>query len=177
VEWLIALKIVNVVRHLSKQHRLSTEDFMDSLTTIQNSALTAAQKQSLEMFHRAFSDRNPNLLDTALTLDWQDIPLAPGQSPGPEGLKQLMPMFFTAFPDMQIVIDDVIAQPDRAGVRARIVGTHNGEIFGLLPTGKPVSIVLHEFYRFDGDRISHTWHLEDWFGMIQQIGAWPPPQH
>ena len=151
---------------------------MDSLTTIQASALTVAQQHSLETFYRALSDKNPNLLDEAVTSDWQDIPLASGQVAGPEGLKQLMPMFFTAFPDLQIVIDDVISQPGRAGVRARIVGTHNGEIFGLQPTGKPVSIVLHEFHNFDNDRISHTWHLEDWFGMIQQIGAWPlPPQH
>ncbi len=147
---------------------------MHSSATIQTSALTVAQKQSLETFYRAFSDKNPNFLDEAVTPDWQDIPLAPGQAPGPEGLKPLMPMFFTAFPDLQIIIDDMIAQPDRAGVRARMVGTHQGEIFGLRPTGKPISIALHEFHHFKHDRISHTWHLEDWFGMLHQIGAWPP---
>ncbi len=26
-------------------------------------------------------------------------------------------------------------------------------------------------------RVSHTWHLEDWFGMFQQIGRWPPHQN
>ncbi|MBD2309732.1 ester cyclase [Chroococcidiopsis sp. FACHB-1243] len=142
------------------------------MATIQTSALTVAQKQSLETFYRAFSDKNPNLLDEAVTPDWQDIPLAPCQGQGSEGMKLLMPMFFTAFPDLQIVIDEVIAQPDRAGVRARMIGTHQGEIFGLQPTGKPVSIALHEFHHFKHDRISHTWHLEDWFGMLHQIGAW-----
>jgi predicted ester cyclase len=145
---------------------------MYSMATIQTSALTVAQQQSLEMFYRAFSDKNPNLLDEAVTPDWQDIPLAPGQGPGSEGMKLLMPMFFTAFPDLQIIIDEVIAQPDRAGVRARMTGTHQGEIFGLQPTGKPVSIALHELHHFEHDRITHTWHLEDWFGMLHQIGAW-----
>lgn len=60
---------------------------MHSLATIQTSALTVAQKQSLETFYRAFSDKNPSLLDAAVTLDWQDIPLAPSQSPGSEGMK------------------------------------------------------------------------------------------
>ncbi len=147
---------------------------MHSSVTIQTSALTVAQKQSLETFYQAFSDKNPSLLDEAVTPDWQDIPLAPGQAPGPEGMKPLMPMFFTAFPDLQIIIDEVIAQPDRASVRARMVATHQGEIFGLQPTKKPVSIALHEFHHFDHDRITHTWHLEDWFGMLRQIGAWPP---
>ncbi|MBD2077192.1 ester cyclase [Phormidium sp. FACHB-592] len=147
---------------------------MHSSATIQTSALTVAQKRSLETFYQAFSNKNPSLLDEAVTPDWQDIPLAPGQAPGPEGMKPLMQMFFTALPDVQIIIDDVIAQPNRAGVRARMLGTHQGEIFGLQPTGKPVSIALHEFHHFDHDRISHTWHLEDWFGMLHQIGAWPP---
>ncbi len=146
---------------------------MHSSATIQTSALTVAQKQSLETFYRAFNDKNPSLLDAAVTLDWQDIPLAPGQSPGSKGMKPLMQMFFTAFPDLQIIVDEVIAQPDRAGVRARMVATHQGEIFGLQPTGKSVSIALHEFHHFDRDRITHTWHLEDWFGMLHQIGAWP----
>lgn len=146
---------------------------MHLVATIQTSSLTVAQKQSLETFYRAFHDKNPNLLDEAVTPDWQDIPLAPSQGLGSDGMKPLMPMFFTAFPDLQIVIDEVIAQPDRAGVRARMVATHQGEIFGLQPTGKPVSIALHEFHHFEYDRISHTWHLEDWFGMLRQIGAWP----
>ena len=146
---------------------------MHSLATIQTSALTVAQKRSLETFYRAFSDKNPSLLDEAVTSDWQDIPLAPGQGPGSDGLKPLMQMFFTTFPDLEIIIDDAITQPDRAGVRARMVATHRGEIFGLQPTEKPVSIALHEFHHFEHDRITHTWHLEDWFGMLHQIGAWP----
>ncbi len=145
---------------------------MHLVATIQTSSLTVPQKQSLETFYRAFNDKNPSLLDEAVTPDWQDIPLAPGQGLGPEGMKLLLPMFFTAFPDLQIIIDEVIAQPNRAGVRARMVATHRGEIFGLQPTGKPVSIALHEFHHFEDDRISHTWHLEDWFGMLRQIGAW-----
>jgi predicted ester cyclase len=147
---------------------------MQSLMTIQTSALTAAQQHSLETFYRAFNDKNPSLLDEAVTSDWQDIPLAPGQGAGPDGMKPLMQIFFTAFPDLQIVVDDVIAQPGRAGVRARIVATHNGEIFSIQPTGKPFSIAIHEFHYFNDDRITHTWHLEDWFGMLHQIGAWPP---
>jgi hypothetical protein len=39
---------------------------MESLTTIQASALTVAQHHSLETFYRALSDKNPNLLDRAV---------------------------------------------------------------------------------------------------------------
>jgi hypothetical protein len=66
--------------------------------------LTRDEQRAIETLYRAFSDKNPDLLDKAVAFDWQDIPLAPGQGPGP------------------------------------------------------------------GD----TWHLEDWFGMLNQVGAWPP---
>jgi len=141
----------------------------------QGSALSAEEMRSIENLYRAFTDKNPDLLDEACTPDWQDIPLLPGQRPGPEGLKNLIPIFLMAFPDMKIVIHEIVGSAGRAGVRASIVGTHNGELFGVPPTGKSVDVALHEFHHLKDGLITHTWHLEDWFGMLNKIGAWPPP--
>ena len=38
-----------------------------------------AERQAVETLYRAFSDQNPDLVDKAVTPDWKDIPLAPGQ--------------------------------------------------------------------------------------------------
>lgn len=62
----------------------------------------------------------------------------------------------------------------RAAVRAQITGTHRGEFFGIPATGKPIAIAIHEFHHLTEDRITHTWHLEDWFAMLNQVDAWPP---
>jgi predicted ester cyclase len=140
----------------------------------QGSALSAEEMRSIENLYRAFTDKNPALLDEACTPDWQDIPLLPGQGPGPQGLKDLIPMFLKAFPDMKIVIHEIVGSTGRAGVRASIVGTQRGDLFGVPPTGKPVDVALHEFHHLENGRITHTWHLEDWFGMLNKIGAWPP---
>ncbi|MEM5403185.1 ester cyclase [Paraburkholderia unamae] len=48
-----------------------------------------------------------------------------------------------AFPDVRIVIHDLIQVPGRIAVRAEISGTHQGELFGIAPTGKQVSFRLH----------------------------------
>ncbi|MFS8110602.1 ester cyclase [Rhizobium jaguaris] len=138
--------------------------------------LSATERKSIETLYRAFSDNNPDLLDEAVTSDWQDIPLAPGQGPGPAGLKPIIGAFIAAFPDMKITIKEIIGAPGRAGVRALITGTHKGEWFGIAPTNKTVSIPLHEFHHLENGRITHTWHLEDWFSMLQQVGAWPPAE-
>ena len=139
-----------------------------------NNGLTAAQQLAIETLYRAFNEQNPDLLDHVLVDDWQDIPLGPGQQPGLAGMKPIIAMFVAAFPDVKITIQDIFGHDGRAAVRAQITGTHLGEFFGIAPTGKPIAIAIHEFHQLTADRVSHTWHLEDWFGMLNQVGAWPP---
>ena len=49
-----------------------------------------------------------------------------------------------------------------------------GKVMGVAPTGKTVNMALHEFHHLENGKLTHTWHLEDWFGMLNSIGAWPP---
>ena len=137
------------------------------------SAQDQARRQSIDLLYRAFSDQNPDLLDDAVTADWDDIPLAPGQGPGPEGLKPIIRGFIEALPDVRITAHDVLMDQGRAAVRAEITGTHLGPLFGIAATGKKVSFRIHEFHEFEGERIKRTWHMEDWFGLFQQLGAFP----
>lgn len=148
---------------------------MDSNTRSHiDQALNEKERTAIKTLYRAFSSGNPDLLDEAISDDWQDIPLAPGQQPGREGMKPMVSAFLAAFPDINIKVHDIIGSAQCAGVRAEISGTHTTEWFGVAPTGKRFSIPLHEFHRLEGGKITHTWHLEDWFGWINQVGAWPP---
>jgi steroid delta-isomerase-like uncharacterized protein len=139
-----------------------------------SNGLTPAQQRAIETLYRAFNEQNPDLLDEVLMPDWQDIPLGTGQQPGLAGMKPIVAMFGEAFPDVKITIQDMFGRDGHVAVRAQITGTHQGEFFGIPPTGKPIAIAIHEFHYLTEDRITHTWHLEDWFGMLNQIGAWPP---
>ena len=137
-----------------------------------NAAGEDQERLAIETFYRAFAGE-PGLLDQAVAADWQDIPLAPGQAAGREGMKPLIAGFNAAFPDTKVTVHEVIATPGRAAVRAEITGTHKGEWFGIAPTGKAFRMPLHEFHALQDGRITHTWHLEDWFGWLAQVGAWP----
>ena len=141
--------------------------------TMQDNGLTKAQQQAIENLYRAFNEQNPELLHQALAPDWQDIPLGPGQQPGLEGMKPIIAMFTAAFPDVKITVLDIFGRDNKAAVRAQITGTHRGDFFGIAPTGKPIAIAIHEFHDLSADRVVRTWHLEDWFGMLNQVGAWP----
>ncbi|OMP94773.1 ester cyclase [Raoultella terrigena] len=131
------------------------------------------ERLAVETLYRAFSEKNPDLVDTVLAPQWDDIPLAPNQGPGPEGIKPIIRSFGEAFPDVHIAIHDMIQVPGRIGVRAEIGGTHQGEFFGIAPTGKKISFRLHEFHTLSDGRVTTTWHMEDWFGLFIQLGQFP----
>jgi predicted ester cyclase len=139
--------------------------------------LSVVELGSINKLYQAFNDRRPELLDEACWSDWEDVPLAPGQQPGVEGFKKLMPVFFAAFPDLRIEVDEIIGAAGCAGVRARLLGTHLGMLFGVSPSGQRVEVRMYEFHHLRDGRVSHTWHLEDWFGMFQRIGCWPLHQN
>jgi len=136
--------------------------------------LSVEEVESIYKLYQAFNDRRPELLDEACWPDWEDVPLAPGQQPGVEGFKKLMPVFFAAFPDLRIEVDEIIGSAGCAGVRARLLGTHLGMLFGVSASGQKVEVRMYEFHHLRDGRVSHTWHVEDWFGMFQRIGCWPP---
>lgn len=145
---------------------------MSSLTD--TSERLRIERQAVETFYRAFSDKNPDLVDEVLAPTWDDIPLAPEQGAGPQGIKPIIRSVVQAFPDVQIIVHDMIQEPGRIAVRAEISGTHLGELFGIAATGKKVSFRLHEFHTLDGERLTTTWHMEDWFGLFLQLGEFPP---
>lgn len=131
------------------------------------------ERLAVETLYRAFTEKNPALVDTVLAPQWDDIPLAPDQGPGPEGIKPIIRGLGEAFPDVEIVIHDMIQEPGKIGVRAEISGTHQGEFFGIAPTGKKVSFRLHEFHTLSDGLVTTTWHMEDWFGLFLQLGKFP----
>ncbi len=136
-------------------------------------ALQAARLAALHQFYGALSTGDATQLDEALTADWDEDPRNQGQKPGREPMKQFIAAVRQALPDLTIEIKDVVFGDDKAAVRAEMRGTHSQDFFGIAATGKPYAIRLHEFHAFEGPQIAYTWHMEDWFGFLNQIGAWP----
>jgi predicted ester cyclase len=133
--------------------------------------LTEEEIQAIEKLYISWGKKQPELLDEICTPDWKDIPLAPNQEEGPKGLKNIMVDFITAFPDIEINILEIFGTHERAGVRAEIVFTQNNELLGIPATGKKVRVPIHEFHYLKDGKLTHTWHLEDWFGLLMQSGG------
>lgn len=129
--------------------------------------------QSINNFYAAWRLQQPDMLDECCVPDWKDIPLGPGQQEGPQGLKDIMNYFIAALPDVEIVVHEIFGTHERAGVRAEFRFTHVSDILGIPATGKKVSVPIHEFHYLEDGKLTHTWHMEDWFGLLSQSSAWP----
>lgn len=104
-------------------------------------------------------------------------PGMPDQPTGPEGVKAVVSMFRSGMPDLRLVIDDMIAEGDKVAVRYKIEGTHEGELFGVPPTGQRVSIESFTVERVSDGRTREHWRVTDTLDMMQQLGAIPTPEH
>src|SRR5260370_1842349 len=79
----------------------------------------------------------------------------------------------SAFPDVQIRIEDTIVHGDKAVVRVVLEGTHLGEGLGLSATGRRVSITGIVIVSVAGGQVSEAWNSWGQLGLLQQIGAIP----
>ena len=105
------------------------------------------------------------------SLSWQAAPTK-------EGVLEFFRMYRVAFPDMRMDVEEVLISGDRAVVRARVTGTHQGEFMGMPATGKSIDVKLIDVMRFGDDGLAHEhWGVIDALAMMQQLGAVPegPP--
>ena len=119
-----------------------------------------------------FGGGNLELADELFAPDYVlHDPSVPGEVRGPEGMKQYMSMYRSAYPDTNFTIEDQIAVGDEVVTRWTGQGTHQGELLGIPPTGERVTVTGIEFDRVSGGRIEETWVSYDALGMMQQLGV------
>ncbi len=94
---------------------------------------------------------------------------------GPDGFKQFVTMVRTAFPDLRFTLEDQIAEEEKVVTRWTARGTHRGELMGIPPTGKQATWTGVIISRIANGKIVEEWETEDALGMLQQLGAVPPP--
>jgi predicted ester cyclase len=80
-----------------------------------------------------------------------------------------------AFPDVTGEIHDVVVSGDRATARWTIAGTHEGELFGLEPTGESVEVEGLALFRMEGGSIAEKRYRQDDLGMLGQLGLVEDP--
>jgi steroid delta-isomerase-like uncharacterized protein len=93
---------------------------------------------------------------------------------GYEEARQFVSMYKTAFPDLNVTVEDAIVQGDKVVTRYTVRGTHQGEIeeFGP-PTGRQVELEGITIHRIEDGKIVEEWERYDNLGILQQLGLVP----
>jgi steroid delta-isomerase-like uncharacterized protein len=92
---------------------------------------------------------------------------------GPDGLKGFITAYLSAFPDGRITIDEQLAEGDLVASRWTGRGTHQGELMGIPPTGKEVTVAGITVSRVKNGKVIEEWSNWDTLGLLQQLGVVP----
>jgi steroid delta-isomerase-like uncharacterized protein len=79
--------------------------------------------------------------------------------------------FYTAFPDLEHVIDDVVAEDDKVAVRFTIRGTHQAELSGIPATGRTIEIQAIAMLEISDGKVTHLDAGMDQIGLMTQLGV------
>jgi predicted ester cyclase len=97
----------------------------------------------------------------------------PGLPPGREGWNLNRKILRAAFPDGRWSEEAMIAEGNLVVGRYVFHGTHQGEFFGIPPTGRQVTVPNMHICRVEQGTIVEHWGNGDDLGMLQQLGAIP----
>ena len=113
-----------------------------------------------------------DLADELFTADFVDHnPPAPGLPSGPEGQRQVLAVYRSAFPNLAVTTEEMIAEGDRVALRWSARATHEGELLGIPPTGKDVTLSGIDILRIEDGKIAERWAEDSTLRLLQQLGV------
>ena len=89
---------------------------------------------------------------------------------GPKGYRPFHTMFRQAFPNMEIVIEDMVAEDDKVTARCSVRGKHEGDGLGIAATQLPVEFTGITIVRIGNGKIVEAWNNFDFMTMNKQVG-------
>ena len=96
-------------------------------------------------------------------------------SVGTDGVKRVLSILRTGFPDVKHTIDKVITEDDLVVIMWTATGTQTGEFQGVAPTGKQATWTGVGVYRFECGKIVEDWSEVDGLGRLKQLGVMGTP--
>jgi steroid delta-isomerase-like uncharacterized protein len=125
---------------------------------------------TVQRFYQVYNDHDASLWEQVMTPSY--VGHVNGQTiPTREVGKGFVSALLTAFPDIHYSVDDALQAGDRAAVRWSATATHTGNLFGLAPTQKKVSMIGITIFRVENGQIAELWDVWDEAGLMKQLGA------
>ncbi len=127
--------------------------------------------QPKQQFGEAINTGNLEKFHQLMSQDVKDHDPAPDQGPGPEGFVQFFSKFRSAFPDLEVSVDHMVADEENVSIAYTVTGTHKGDFMGIQPTNKAIKARGVQIARFENGKIVERWGSSDELGILKQLGA------
>lgn len=136
--------------------------------------MSAANKTvSRRLTEEAFNQGKYDVIEEVVAPTFVNHDPATGDTKGPEGTRELIEGYRTAFPDIKITIEEQIAEGDLVVTRWTGTGTHKGELMGIAPTGKGTTVTGVTIDKIKDGKIVESWNNWDTLGLLRQLGVVP----
>jgi len=136
--------------------------------------MSEANKQLIiRWFQQVWNEQNQDAIDELFSAEGKvhNFPETGGVLVGPAGFKQIHGNFCGAFPDIHVVVEDVISEGDRVAAHWTATMTHLGGHLGIPSTGKKVVLPGSSFCIIRNGKIAEGWNHIDMGYLFKQIGA------
>jgi steroid delta-isomerase-like uncharacterized protein len=90
---------------------------------------------------------------------------------GASGFLPFHTQFREAFPNIEVVVEDSVAEGDRVAVRCTVRAIHTGDGFGLKASHKPTEFDGIGIGRVKDGKFVETWNNFDFMKMYKQLGV------
>ena len=125
-------------------------------------------------FEEGMNRQNFSLFEEYLAPDYTNHNL-PAPVPGPQGFILVVKGFYSAFPDFQVTLEDIVAEGNLVSTRGYFTGTHLGDFQGIPATGKTFKVNYTDLWRGENGKLVENWVQLDMLGLLQQLGVLPAP--
>lgn len=133
----------------------------------------ANKKVVTEFIDRLFSRGDLAAVDEYLSEEFVNHDPPFGVSADREGMRSAASGFRAAFSDWHSELHLLIGENDLVAEVFTASGTHRGEMMGVAPTGRQLSVQGINVFRLRDGRITERWGRLDDLGFLQQLGVAP----
>ncbi len=133
----------------------------------------------LRLYADCFNQGDLAVVDALVAPDYRDLsPDVPPDRPaaGADALKRRIILWRTAFPDLQGIVEEMIAAGTAVTVRVTWTGTQEGEFLGIPPTRQGVSWAAVDVFHLRAGLVVRRYGLHDGVSLLHQLGAPAPRQ-
>jgi predicted ester cyclase len=157
--------------YLSEQQKQQNALGQLQLQQDNNNSISHMNKSIVVAFTQAFNNRNITALDKLVAENEVEHNSLAHQGLG--GVKQYFRDLITAFPDLHITIDHIIAEGDNVAVFTHTTGTLAQQVMstaGIPVSGRNISFKTADIYRIADNKIVEHWDIIESVKMLSNLG-------